>query len=99
MCDEVFGRVNYVATVIWRKNHVWLKNSAACRRLIINYILLYAKDINLWKANQVDASEKQREAYKNPDNDPRGAWQSISLWRAIFTARGRTPSNAQEEGA
>jgi adenine-specific DNA-methyltransferase len=90
LCDEVFGRVNYVATVIWQKT-MSVKNSARHFSIDHDYVLLYAKDINLWKANQVDASEKQRESYKNPDNDSRGAWQSISLSARNFYSKGTYP--------
>jgi adenine-specific DNA-methyltransferase len=78
LCDEVFGRSNYVTSAIWQKT-LSVKNSTKNFSVDHDYILVYAKDLDNWSPNQVPAGEKQKAAYKNPDNDPRGAWQSISL--------------------
>jgi adenine-specific DNA-methyltransferase len=90
MCDEVFGRANYITTVIWHKA-MSVKNSARHFSVDHDYVLVYARDVNQWAANQVTASEKQQESYKNPDNDPRGAWQSISLSARNFYSKGTYP--------
>lgn len=78
LCDGVFGRSNYVTSAIWQKT-LSVKNSTKNFSVDHDYILVYAKDLDNWSPNQVPAGEKQKAAYKNPDNDPRGAWQSISL--------------------
>jgi adenine-specific DNA-methyltransferase len=90
VCDEVFGRANYITTIIWQKT-MSVKNSARHFSVDHDYILVYAKDANLWVANQVTASEKQRDSYKNPDGDPRGLWQSISLSARNFYSKGTYP--------
>jgi adenine-specific DNA-methyltransferase len=75
ICDEIFGRVNFVANVIWQKKYaasndaLWFSNDH-------DHILVYAKVKQSWKPNRLPRSEKSNSAYKNPDNDPRGAWQS-----------------------
>ncbi|MCM0592110.1 MAG: site-specific DNA-methyltransferase [Gloeotrichia echinulata DEX184] len=75
MCDEIFGRGNFVANVIWQKKYaasndaLWFSNDH-------DHILVYAKVKTSWKPNRLPRTEKSNSAYKNPDNDPRGAWQS-----------------------
>lgn len=83
LCDEVFGRVNYVATMVWQK-----RTSPDMRAVISDgheYILVYAKDKEAFKKtrNKLPLSEEQAASYSNPDNDPRGPWTS-----ADYTAQG-----------
>ena len=74
MCDEIFGRNNFIANVIWQKKYaasndsIWLSNDH-------DRILVYAKK-DTWKPNRLPRTEKSNSAYKNSDNDPRGEWQS-----------------------
>ena len=101
LCDEVFGRKNFIASAIWQKV-LSVKNSARHFSVDHDYILIYARDAECWVPNRVPASEKQRDAYKNPDGDPRGAWQSVSLSARNFYSRGTypiaTPSGRLVEG-
>ena len=78
LCDEVFGRKNYVSTMVWQKIHS-IKNDA--RHISVNhdYILLYASNIETVSFNLLDRTSEMDERYKNPDNDPRGPWQSGDL--------------------
>ena len=78
LCDEVFGRANYIASAIWQKT-MSVKNSTRHFSIDHDYVLVIAKNMEHFSPNQVVASEKQHASYKNPDDDPRGAWQSISL--------------------
>lgn len=76
LCDEVFGRKCYVANMIWQK-----RTSPDMRAAISDghdYILVYAKNYDLFKRNRnkLPLSEEQAKSYKNPDNDPRGPWTS-----------------------
>ena len=101
LCDEVFGRKNFIASAIWQKV-LSVKNSARHFSVDHDYILIYARDAECWVPNRVPASDKQRDAYKNPDGDPRGAWQSVSLSARNFYSRGTypvaTPSGRLVEG-
>lgn len=70
LCDEIFGEGNFVADFI-RKT----KSTTNDAKTGINYqhefLLCYAKNkefVNLL------GGEKNLENYKNPDNDPNGAW-------------------------
>ncbi|WNB74426.1 site-specific DNA-methyltransferase [Methylomonas koyamae] len=76
MCDEVFGRSNFVANVVWQKKYS-KQNDAKWLSTSHDHILIYAKIKDLWKPNQVKRTDDQLRGYKNLDNDPRGAWQSV----------------------
>ncbi|MBU4273814.1 MAG: site-specific DNA-methyltransferase [Proteobacteria bacterium] len=78
LMDEVFGRGNFVATVIWRKNYS-PKSSAKHFSEDHDYILIYGKSADTWVPNPMPRSEKQDKAYKNPDHDPRGPWKPSDL--------------------
>jgi DNA modification methylase len=78
LLDEVFGRKNFVDTVIWQKNFA-PKNSAKFFSSDHDYILVYAKDKENWDRNLLPRSDEQDERYGNPDNDPRGPWASDNL--------------------
>jgi adenine-specific DNA-methyltransferase len=75
LCDEVFGRQNFVANVIWQKkfspqaNAVWLSDSH-------DHVLVFAKRKEIWRPNLLERSESADSRYDNPDNDARGAWTS-----------------------
>lgn len=75
LCDEIFGRQNFVCNVIWQKKFSpsndakWLSDNH-------DFILVYAKNKINWRPNLLPRSEEMNERYKNPDNDPRGAWTS-----------------------
>lgn len=78
-CDEIFGRENFVSTIVWQK-----RNTRENRKIFSNnheYVLVYAKDINRFKKkrNLLPATQKLLDRYKNPDNDTRGSWQSVTL--------------------
>lgn len=77
--DAVFGRGNFVATVIWEH-----RKTRENRRTFSNnheYILVYAKDAEAFKKsrNRLPYDSEVLKRFKNPDGDPRGLWQSISL--------------------
>ena len=74
--DEIFGYENFVATVAWQK--VFAKKNKALISGSHDHILIYAKNIETWRRNLLPRGEEQLSAFKNPDNDPRGSWQSVS---------------------
>ena len=75
LCDEVFGRKNFVSTVIWEKKYApkadskFLSNSH-------DFVLVYAKNIDQVTINRLQKTEKQTSRYTNRDNDPRGPWKA-----------------------
>lgn len=79
LCDEIMGRSSFITTVIWQH-----RTTRENRRVFSNnheYILVYAKDPAEFKKtrNLLCADDAVLSRYKNPDNDPRGPWQSVSL--------------------
>ena len=79
MCDEIFGEENFVATFVWEK-----RTTRENRRVFSfnhDFILCYAKNKDLFQSsrNLLPFSEETLERYQNPDDDPRGVWQSVSL--------------------
>ncbi len=76
--DEVFGGQNFVATIVWQK---MFSPKSSARHLSANhdFILLYAKNADLWQRNLLVRTEAHDKRYKNPDNDPRGPWASSDL--------------------
>ena len=91
LCDEVFGRKSFIASIIWQK-----RTSPDMRAVISDghdYVLVYAKNRDKFKdcRNKLPLSEEQAKSYKNPDNDPRGLWTS-----ADYTAQGFRPNQMYE---
>lgn len=78
LCDEIFGRVNFVTCVLWQKIHS-IKNDAKYLSVNHDYILVYAKDKEKIQFNLLPRTEEMNARYTNPDNDPRGTWQSGDL--------------------
>ena len=75
LMDEIFGRQNFVNNVIWEKKYSpsndakWLSDSH-------DFVMIYAKNKNIWRPNLLPRSEEMNSRYKNPDNDPRGRWKA-----------------------
>ena len=78
LCDEIFGRANFVANIIWEK-----RTTRENRRVFSfnhDHVLVYAKVKSAFEAvrNPLPLNQTVLDRYKNPDNDPRGPWQSVS---------------------
>ena len=75
LCDEVFGRGNFVATCVWEKD----KGGRGDADISLSHdnILVYAKGRSLWSKsrNLMPRTETQLGRFKNPDSDPRGPWR------------------------
>jgi len=69
--DEIFGKENFVANVVWQKVYS-PRNDAKFFSCDQDYILVYAKDSEKFKVNRLARTEKSDKNYTNPDNDPRG---------------------------
>ena len=75
LCDEIFGRDNFVANVIWQKKHT-RANDAKWFSDNHDFILVFAKNKESWRPNLLPRTEESSKGYTNPDNDPRGVWAS-----------------------
>ncbi len=78
ICDETFGETNFVACITWQKIHS-IKNDAKYFSENHEYALVYAKQISNIRLNLLPRTAEMDSRYKNPDNDPRGSWQSGDL--------------------
>mgnify|MGYP002738688586 CR=1 FL=1 len=78
LCDEVFGRNNFIATCIWHKKHT-RANDAKWFSDNHDFILVYAKYKENWRPNLLPRKEDSFSGYTNPDNDFRGVWASGPL--------------------
>jgi len=87
MMDEVFGRQNFIATVIWQKLYT-VKNSARHFSDMHDYILVYAKDSAQWVRNLLPRTAELDETYSNPDNDPRGPWTTNAIQARNYYSQG-----------
>ncbi|WP_445749219.1 site-specific DNA-methyltransferase [Polaribacter sp.] len=75
LCDMVFGRQNFVDEVIWQRSYAPINLKKTLSRSH-DTILVYAKSSIGFELNKLPRSAEANSAYKNPDNDPRGPWQS-----------------------
>ena len=78
--DEVLGAMNFVDILVWQRTFA-TKNDARLFSSEHEYIVVYAKSIDLFTLIDLPRSEKQDNRYQNPDNDPRGLWISTDLLR------------------
>jgi adenine-specific DNA-methyltransferase len=66
LCDEIFGRVNFVSNVVWQKKSSpsndakWISDNH-------DHILVFAKNKNIWRPTKLERSEAQNAIYKNSD--------------------------------
>lgn len=78
LLDEIFGRGNFVATIIWEKRKT--RENRRTFSFKHDYVVVYAKEKKAFDLirNPLTLSSDVLKRYKNPDNDKRGLWQSIS---------------------
>jgi adenine-specific DNA-methyltransferase len=85
LMDEIFGRPNFVANVLWQKR------TSPDARIHLgaahDHILVYARTRATVQFNRQPHNDTQKDGFKNPDNDPRGPWSSTD-----FTAQGWRPN-------
>lgn len=80
LCDEVFGRTNFVSTVIWQKKYA-PKSDSKYFSNSHDFILVIAKDLTKFNLGRLPKTEKQIGRYTNRDNDPRGPWKASDVLR------------------
>ncbi|HPQ38351.1 MAG TPA: site-specific DNA-methyltransferase [Synergistaceae bacterium] len=81
--DEIFGNANFLNQISWKRTPFAGSSKARAGKFPANTdtIFLYAKSLERLAFNQqfVPHSQDYVERFKNPDNDPNGPWQSVSL--------------------
>lgn len=77
VCNEIFGEENFITCVAWQKK-VSPANDAKWFSSDHDYILVFAKSKSIWRPHRLERNERQTSYYKNPDDDPRGPWNSAT---------------------
>ncbi|MCK9170471.1 MAG: site-specific DNA-methyltransferase [Treponema sp.] len=87
LCDEVFGRRNFIASIIWQKLFT-VKNSAKYFSDMHEYILVVAKNIDSFHLNLLPRTQELDQSYTNVDNDPRGPWTTNAIQARNYYSQG-----------
>jgi len=83
LCDEVFGRANFVSNVVWQKKFA-PQNDAKLIDTNHDQVIVFAKSKQQVAFNLLPRTEVMNARYQNPDNDPRGPWTSDNPLRREF---------------
>jgi adenine-specific DNA-methyltransferase len=89
LCDEIFGRKNFVISIAWQK--VFAKKNKALISGSHDHLLVIAKNASMWSRNLLPRSSAARTAFKNPDSEKRGPWQSVAYSVQSEDAERRKP--------
>lgn len=79
--DEVFGESNFVGNIVWDKKAS--AKGVPPRNMLVNtheYIITYQKEEFSFVGEQ---RSEETDGFKNPDNDPRGAWRESNIKSTI----------------
>lgn len=79
LCDEIFGRQNFVSNVVWQKKYT-VSNDAKWLAETHDHILVYAKNKETWRPNRLERTAEMDSRYRNPDNHPKGPWKATPLY-------------------
>jgi adenine-specific DNA-methyltransferase len=81
LCDEVFGRSNFISNVIWQKRTS--RENRAAIGSAHDHILVYSlAGASNWKDHR-NLLPSSTDGFSNPDGDKKGSWRSIP-----FSAQG-----------
>ncbi len=83
LCDELFGRENFVRHITWQKKYS-VSNNFKGIASICDIILVYRKS-NLFRNNLLPRSDEAASRYSNPDNDSRGPWKAVDYLNQATT--------------
>lgn len=82
LCDQVFGEENFISNIIWQNKYTVSNDKLNGITSQTEYIICYGR-----KASEVSFNpdslrqEYVKKNYKNPDNDPRGDWRTVQLYK------------------
>ena len=80
LCDDIFGRENFVANVVWQKKYT-IANDAKYFSDTHDHILLFAKNKQRLQIKGIGRTEEQDSRYSNPDNDINGPLDDATVTR------------------
>ena len=90
VANEIFGATNFVGAVIWERAFA-PKNDAKYFSDSHDYIVVYAKRLDIFTIGKLPRTEEANARYKNPDNDPRGPWTPDNLTVKTYSANNDYP--------
>ncbi len=83
LCDEVFGRINFVANVVWQKKSSpsndakWISDNH-------DHILVYAKNKTIWRPKKLERTKEHNSIYNQSDEfdgvDGQGIFYGRGPW-------------------
>lgn len=76
LCEEIFGVENFVAQFVWKSRQNKDNRNTTGVSIDHEYILCFSKTT---KQKALRGAERNTDQYKNPDEDPRGAWASGNM--------------------
>lgn len=76
--DDIFGERNMISEVVWHSKYT-TANDKQFISAQHEYVLVYAKNISCARFNLLPRTDDANQAYRNPDNDPRGPWKATPL--------------------
>ena len=90
VCNEIFGEKNFIAQLVWERVFS-PKNDARFISNSHDYIVIFARNIESFKIGRLPRTEEADARYSNPDNDPRGVWQSDNMTVKTYSPSGDYP--------
>ena len=79
MCDEIFGRANFVSNAVWQKKYT-ISNDSKWLAENHDHVLIYAVNKELWRPNRLERTAEMDNRYRNPDSHPKGPWKATPLY-------------------
>jgi adenine-specific DNA-methyltransferase len=79
MCDEIFGRFNFVGNAVWQKKYT-VANDSKWLSENHDHVLIYAADKEIWRPYRLARNAEMDGRYRNPDNHPKGVWKATPLY-------------------
>lgn len=74
LMDEVFGEENRLAIINWQKTYAPKRTRHVSSAT--EYVLVYAKDLELAQTRKLDRTNEMNARFTNPDGDPQGDWRA-----------------------
>ena len=79
VCDEVFGRINFVSNAVWQKKYT-VSNDSKWLAENHDHVLVYALNKESWRPNRLERTSEMDNRYRNPDKHPKGPWKATPLY-------------------
>lgn len=81
LLDEIFGEESFINEIIWRNTVFTGSSKAIANKYPVNHntIFWYCAGEYTFNKPRVEYDEEYYKRFSNPDNDPNGPWQSVSL--------------------